>query len=279
MVRFENVSIVHPTPHGEVRSLDRLSLEVKPGEFVVLRGPSGCGKTTLLLTAGGMLRPTSGRVTVSGQDLYALSQRDRTRFRARNIGFIFQMFHLLPYLTARENVLLAATAVASPHPDRPWLMESLHVLVPRHRGHEPRRTPNIEHRTLNIEGSQFEVGSSMLDVGCSSRLMGRKMAARERARELLARLGLQPREHHQPAALSAGERQRTAIARALLNQPELILADEPTGNLDPENAAEVFRQLQGFHETGGTVIVVTHGADADAYADRVLEMRAGSIPC
>jgi ABC-type lipoprotein export system ATPase subunit len=219
MLCFENVTTLHATARGEVRSLDRLSLEVKSGEFVVLCGPSGCGKTTLLLTAGGMLRPTSGRVTVEGQDLYALSGRERNRFRGQHLGFVFQMFHLLPYLNVRENILLAANANR-----------------------------------------------------------GNASATRERARDLLKRLGLEPREQHAPAALSTGERQRTAIARALLNQPQLLLADEPTGNLDPGNAAEVFRQLQAFHRTGGTILLVTHGAGADAYADRVLEMRAGSLP-
>jgi len=96
---------------------------------------------------------------------------------------------------------------------------------------------------------------------------------------LLGLLGLKPREHHRPPTLSTGERQRTAIARALLNRPRLILADEPTGNLDPDNAAEVLRLLKGFHETGGTILLVTHGAAADGLADRVLEMRAGTLAC
>jgi len=104
-----------------------------------------------------------------------------------------------------------------------------------------------------------------------------KGAIPERVEELLRLLGLKPREHHRPPALSTGERQRTAIARALLNRPRLILADEPTGNLDPDNAAEVFRLLKGFHDTGGTILLVTHGAAADAHADRVLEMREGSV--
>jgi len=219
MLRFDHVTTLRATTRGEVRILDRLCLEVSAGEFVVLRGPSGCGKTTLLLTAGGMLRPTSGRVTVDGQDLYALSGRDRNRFRGQHIGFVFQMFHLLSYLNVRENILVAANT-------------------------------NPENAT----------------------------ATRERAWELLRRLGLEPREHHRPAALSTGERQRTAIARALLNQPKLVLADEPTGNLDPGNAAEVLRQLEAFHGTGGTILLVTHGAAADSFADRVLDMRAGSIP-
>ncbi|MBI4657404.1 MAG: ABC transporter ATP-binding protein [Verrucomicrobia bacterium] len=216
MVRFENVSKVYRTRAGEVRSLDGLNLEVKPCEFIVVRGPSGCGKTTLLLTAGGMLHPTSGEISVGGQALYSLNRRERAVFRAREIGFVFQMFHLVPYLNVIENVLLAGSSACV--------------------------RPNSK-----------------------------------RAHDLVARLGLASRAFHKPAALSTGERQRVAIARALLNQPKLILADEPTGNLDPENAAEVFRHLEDFHRAGGTVIVVTHGTMAEEYADRVLQMRAGSL--
>jgi ABC-type lipoprotein export system ATPase subunit len=126
------------------------------------------------------------------------------------------MFHLVPYLTVLENVLLATN------------------------------------------------GKSLLD-------------SRQRANGLLEELGLTARRHHTPAELSAGERQRTALARALLNQPELILADEPTGNLDPENANEVFRRLKSFQQSGGTVVVVTHGSTAEAFAGRIVEMRAGKL--
>jgi putative ABC transport system ATP-binding protein len=218
MLRFENVTTLRSTTHGEVRILDRLSLEVKAGEFVVLRGPSGCGKTTLLLTAAGMLRPTSGRVTVDGQDLYALSGRERNRFRGQHVGFVFQMFHLLPYLNVRENILLAANANR-----------------------------------------------------------GNASATRERARDLVKRLGLEPREQHSPAALSTGERQRTAIARALLNQPKLLLADEPTGNLDEDNAQIVFGYLSQYVDDGGCVLLVTHDARAAEHATRTLQMREGQI--
>ena len=216
MIRLEKVAKTYRTPAGPVRSLDGVDLRVAPGEFLVLQGPSGCGKTTLLLTIGGMLRPSAGQVWVENRDLYALSPGERACFRARTIGFVFQMFHLVPYLNVLENVLLAA----SPKP----------------------------------EG-----------------------AVLTRARDLLARLGLEPRLGHKPEALSTGERQRTAIARALLNQPKLILADEPTGNLDPENSAAVFGHLARFHRGGGTVVVVTHGDGAHAFADRVVELRAGAV--
>jgi putative ABC transport system ATP-binding protein len=218
------LSVVHPqavsrvfgTRRREVLALDGISFDVGSGEFVVVRGPSGSGKTTLLLTLGGMLRPSSGRVLVNGRDIYAAGERARARFRAQNIGFVFQMFHLVPYLTVVENVMLAAGP-------------------------------------------------------------GGNGATRAEARELLGRLRLLDREHHRPAELSAGERQRTAIARALLNRPKLVLADEPTGNLDPESAAEVIEALAAFHRDGGTVIIVTHGTAADRHANRIIYLRNGRI--
>ena len=215
MLHCEQVSKVYRPAKGEVRSLDGVELEVRRGEFVCVRGPSGCGKTTLLLTLGAMLRPTSGGVRVAGQELYALSPRQRARFRAATLGFVFQMFHLVPYLSALDNVLLAAR----------------------------RKSGDLQ----------------------------------DQAKGLLAQLGLTARQHHRPADLSAGERQRTALARALLNHPPVILADEPTGNLDPESAGEVFQHLKTFQQSGGTVLVVTHGATAEQFADRVVEMRAGKL--
>ena len=214
MIRLENVTKTYAGPSGPVTALGSTSLSVDAGEFVSIAGASGCGKTTLLMVLGGMLRPTSGQVEVAGEAPYALSNSQRAAWRARTVGFVFQMFHLVPYLSVRDNVLLG----------------------PRLSHEEPAR-----------------------------------------AAELLTRLGLADRQRHKPAELSAGEKQRTAIARALLRRPKLILADEPTGNLDPENADEVFRTLQAFHRQGGTVVVVSHGSVADAYAGRRVEMAAGQI--
>lgn len=216
MVHFENISKIYRTRLGEVKALVEVNLRVKENEFVVIRGPSGSGKTTLLLTLGGMLRPTKGKIIVNENDIYAMSEWERARFRAENIGFVFQMFYLLPYLNVIENVLLPA-------------------------GVGSNRTGQAE------------------------------------ARELLKRLRLSGREHHKPSELSAGERQRTAIARALLNRPKILLADEPTGNLDPESAAEAVGYLSEFHGHGGTVIVVTHETVADQYANRIIHLRKGHI--
>ena len=216
MIRCDDVTKTLRKTGAEVVSLDRFTAEIAEGEFVAVRGPSGSGKTTLLLTLGGMQRPSAGAVQFGGRDLYGLPPAERARLRSGEIGFVFQMFHLVPYLDLLGNVLLAA-------PGRPGDAE------------------------------------------------------RERAAGLLDELGLAKRASHRPGELSAGERQRLAVARALLNRPKLILADEPTGNLDPENAAEVIRHLAEFHQNGGTVVLVTHGSAADEYAGRMLRLDRGRL--
>lgn len=216
MIRCDEVTKIFRKNGSEVTSLDRFTAKVAKGEFVAVRGPSGSGKTTLLLTLGGMQRPSAGSVQLAGRDLYALSPAERARLRSSEIGFVFQMFHLVPYLDLLANVLLACPG-----------------------------KPSAE--------------------------------VRQRASGLMDELGLADRASHRPGELSAGERQRLAVARALLNRPKLILADEPTGNLDPENAAEVIRHLAEFHRGGGTVVLVTHGAAADAHADRTLRLEQGRL--
>jgi putative ABC transport system ATP-binding protein len=216
MVRLEHLDKFYLTRQPVVKALQNISLKVSEGEFLVIRGPSGSGKSTLLLTIGGMLRPSAGKVLVDSQDIYAMPVRERARFRSKNIGFIFQMFHLLPYLNSMENILLAA-------------------------------------------------GASTVNFG------------KQKAADLIKQFGLSGRAMHKPSELSVGERQRTAIGRALMNNPKIILADEPTGNLDPDNAAEVLDYLKNFQRTNGTVILVSHGHMADGYADRVLQLRDGHM--
>jgi len=216
MIQLENVSKVFATPRGEVRALDDLSLQIGEGEYVTICGPSGCGKSTLLSLVGGLALPTAGRVTVAGQAVSQMSAAERAAFRADHLGFVFQLFHLLPYLSVVDNVLVAAT--------------------PRTR-----------------------------------------KTARERASELLQRFGLGDRLSHRPGELSVGQRQRVAMARALLNRPRLLLADEPTGNLDPANAAALLDLLSEYQRDGGTVLLVTHEAYAAERAQRTVMMNEGRI--
>ncbi len=214
LLELTGVSKVYPGAGSEVRALDEVSLAVGAGEFVAVRGPSGCGKSTLLGLVGGLAKPTAGTVVVAGETVSALGPAERARFRAARIGFVFQLFHLLPYLSVLDNVLVAAPGDAS---------------------------------------------------------------AAGRARELLSRFGLESRLGHRPGQLSAGERQRVAMARALLNGPQLLLADEPTGNLDPESREALLEIVCEFHAGGGTVLLVTHDEAAAARAGRTLTLRRGRI--
>ena len=221
LLEIRNVSKAYAVRSERVHALCDLSLELGVGDFVAVQGESGCGKTTLLLTAGGLLEPDGGEILIGGQDPYALSADRRAEFRARQLGFVFQQFHLVPYLSVLENVLTAAMA------------------------------------TQRSESSQRAVANT-------------------RAQELIDHLGLKHRLEHLPGQLSTGERQRTALARALLNRPQVILADEPTGNLDRTNAALVLEHLQEFSREGA-VLLVTHDEQALEYAQRVCRMEAGKL--
>ena len=216
MIEFKNVCKTFRGPEGPVDALRDFSVTIEAGEFVVARGPSGSGKSTMLLVAGALLRPTSGNLTLGGQDPYALSPAKRGAVRAAQIGFVFQQFHLIPYLSVRDNIL--APAVALPNPE-----------------------------------------------------------AGARADELIDRFGLRERAQHLPAQLSTGERQRTALARAMLNQPKILLADEPTGNLDEDNGQVAVDHLAEFVSEGGTVLMVTHEQTGISHADRILRIEGGKL--
>ncbi len=216
MICITDVEKTYQGSNGAVCALAGVTLEIPPGQFAVVQGPSGSGKSTLLSLIGGLARPTKGNVRVAGEDLVAMSSGARASFRARRIGFVFQTFHLLPYLDVWHNVALAA-------------------------------------------------------------LPGERIAVEERARNLLVRFGLENRLGHRPGELSTGECQRVAMARALLNNPALLLADEPTGNLDPKIASATIELVSDYHREGGTVVVVTHQDWMTRFAERVIELRDGRI--
>jgi len=201
--------------YGSLRALNGVSFNIAPGEWVALMGPSGSGKTTLINILGGLDTLTSGRVVVDSVDLAKLNENALVRYRAEKIGFVFQQFHLVPYLNAVENVMLA------------------------------------------------QYFHSVTDE--------------KQAEEALKRVGLGERLTHLPSQLSGGEQQRVAIARALINQPKLILADEPTGNLDEANEQIVIDLFRDLHKSGHTILMVTHDPDIARQADRRIELAHGHL--
>lgn len=218
MLRMENVSKQYRHRGQTIAALNSTSATIEDGEFVAVVGPSGSGKSTLLLMLGGMLSPTTGKVFLDDQSVYALNADDRARLRKRKLGFVFQTFNLVPYLTALEN-----------------------VQVP-----------------LYLSGIEGDV-------------------QRDRAASLLERVGLGERLHHKPCELSVGQQQRVALARMLANDPAVILADEPTGNLDPETASEVIRFFEEINSEGKTIVMVTHDPRAAERATRSLRLTNGQI--
>ncbi len=214
MIQLKNITKKYITENQTILALDEVSLNAEEGEFVVVSGASGSGKTTLLLAAGGLLKPTSGKIIINNVDIYDLTPEQRSVFRANNIGFVFQQYHLIPYLTILENVKVPMLANKFAIPDNEVI-------------------------------------------------------------ELIDSLGLKDRLHHIPSELSAGEKQRTALARALLFNPKILLADEITGNLDPVNIEIVMNCLADFKSSGGTILLVTHDMDVSKKADRVIYLEMG----
>ena len=216
ILRCEALTRTYPSGGRELTVLRDITFELEAGRMLAITGPSGSGKSTLLGLLAGLDRPTSGRVLLDGQDLSALDEDQRARVRAERVGFVFQSFHLIPTLTALENVQVPLEL----------------------RGEDPR----------------------------------------ERASELLRRVGLADRGHHYPAQLSGGEQQRVAVARAFVNRPKLLFADEPTGNLDAANGQIVVALLGELNqELGTTVVLVTHEPELAARAHRVLRLRDGAV--
>ncbi len=201
------------TKNGVLKVIDNFSCNIENNEFIAVHGPSGCGKSTLLLMLGGLLKPTDGIVKVNGTNHYNLNKNELGNFRAKNIGFVFQQFHLIPYLNILENILVSN--IAMPH-------------------------KNIKNEAM----------------------------------ALLEKFQIEHRVHHLPSELSVGEQQRVAMARALIHSPSIILADEPTGNLDPNNSKIILDMLKEFAQSNGIVVMVSHDKEAIKAASRTINLQS-----
>ncbi len=218
MISVQSVSKVYSARTNEVAALSDISISLDENEFVAIVGPSGSGKSTLLSILGALCRPTNGKVVVDSIDTYALSTERLADFRREYLGFVFQSFQLIPYLTVFENVLL------------PLAVTSF---------------------------TRAEKGRMAIDI--------------------IERVGLRSMMLRLPDELSGGEQQRTAIARALVNQPPILLADEPTGNLDSANGSGIMNLLQDLHREGHTIVMVTHNQDNLNYVQRVIPLKDGRL--
>ncbi len=216
MYHLQSVTQTYARRGNVVTALDDCTLEIPDNDFIAIIGPSGSGKTTLLSILGGMMAPSSGNVSLDGQSLYEMSIDERTKLRGETIGFVFQSFNLVAWLSACENVQIP----------------------------------------LMLSGKSAD-------------------EQRGRALELLDRVGLSGRADHLPSELSQGQQQRVALARTLANDPQVILADEPTGNLDSETRRQVMNYLTEFHNDGRTIVMVTHDAETAAYAHRTIRLVNG----
>lgn len=219
IVRIEKVTKAYLTGGKTFKAINNLSLRIKEGEFILILGPSGSGKTTLLNLVSALIRPTEGRIFIGDKEISALDDSKATKFRAQNIGLVFQFFNLFPALTALENV---------------------------------------------------EIGLALK--------MKDPEALRNRSMKYLKLVGLEGMENKFPYQLSGGEQQRVAVARAVAMEPHILLADEPTGNLDAETGEEIWKLLRDLNKrTGTTVVAVTHWADASERADRTVHLRSGKV--
>jgi putative ABC transport system ATP-binding protein len=217
-ISVNQISKTYGSGEAAITAITEMSFEVEAGEFVSVMGESGAGKSTLLSVLGGMNTPTSGCYQVDGMDIYALHAERQADFRREYLGFIFQSFHLIPYLTVMENVLLPLVT-----------------------SHQKRQTK------------------------------------RDMAMQALAWVGLEAKAERLANRISGGEMERAAVARAIVNRPPILLADEPTGNLDSRNSNDVMQLLKQLNADGATVIMVTHSNACAGYANRKIEVRDGRI--
>ena len=218
MIQVSNLTKVFRTEEIETTALNGVSFEIKDGEFVAIMGPSGCGKSTLLNILGLLDNPTSGSYELLGTEVANLKEKERTKFRKGNIGFVFQSFNLIDELTVEENV-------------------------------------DLQLRYLNVPSKE----------------------RRERVTEILRKVGLSQRAKHYPQQLSGGQQQRVAIARAVVGKPKLILADEPTGNLDSKSGLAVMELLSQLNAEGTTIVMVTHSQHDAMMANRIINLFDGQV--
>lgn len=218
LIEIHDLGKTYASGDTSVTAIDQMDFSIDDGEFVTITGQSGSGKSTLLSAMGAMNRPSRGQVLVDSLDLYSLTNEQRADFRSEYMGFIFQSFQLIPYLTVLENVKLP-----------------------------------------------------MAVTGRS------KKEKNEMALEVIHRVGLEDKTHRLPDQLSGGEQERVAIARAIVNRPPIIMADEPTGNLDSATAMEIMALLKGLNDEGHTIIMVTHNAAMEAHATRSIRVKDGRI--
>lgn len=218
MIKVTNLSKVFRTEEIETTALNDVSFEINEGEFVAIMGPSGCGKSTLLNILGLLDNPTGGSYELLGQEVANLKERERTKFRKGNLGFVFQSFNLIDELNVFENV---------------------------------------------------ELPLKYLNIGAAER--------KQRVTEILKRMNISHRSHHFPQQLSGGQQQRVAIARAVVSNPKLVLADEPTGNLDSKNGKEVMDLLTELNSEGTTIVMVTHSQKDASVAQRIINLFDGRI--
>ncbi len=211
MIKLQNISKTYPSSSGLFYALRDISLDIEDGQYIAVTGHSGSGKSTLLNILGGMTKPDHGEVLENGNELYRLSEKERNRYRREKIGFVFQQFHLIPYLKVYENILTGTTG---------------------------------KNHKSNIQA-------------------------------LLERFQIDNKSKHYPSQLSVGEKQRVALIRAAVSRPDMILADEPTGNLDDENSNIILDFFREYHREGKTVILVTHESGLSEHADRIITLKKG----
>jgi len=213
MLQISNITKVYSKNGIKFTALENVTLTIEQGEFIAVVGPSGSGKSTLLHVIGGLIHPDSGQVLFRGKDIYKLTNKETNIYRRKNVGFVFQQFHLMPYLTVYENIKMAEVK---------WLNKQ------------------------NIE-------------------------------DYLEKCAILPLRNKYPSELSVGEKQRTAFIRAIISKPDVLLADEPTGNLDPENSSILLALIEEYHKDGGTVILVSHDSDMEKFANRIIKLHSGEI--